>query len=148
MFELHMAARREEGEAGLDLPFNVLARAAQERLEAAVETELPSVLAHKVKDEAPAFSTVLSESAAELLKEQRRAVRRAEQQERVNVWEVDALVEEVDREEHVDLAAAQVVERSSPLIFRAVAPDGRGWHARVLEDASHEAGMLDVHAEA
>ena len=143
-----MAARREEGKPGLHLLLDVPARPAEERLESPVEAELAPVLADEVEDQARGLASVLPQAAAELLEEQGGAVRRAQQEERVDVGQVHALVEEVDGEENGDFAAAQPVERGPALLLRAVAPDGCGRNAGLLEHPGHEPRVVDTHAEA
>ena len=92
-----------------DLGGDVFSRAAEQSLEAAVEPEFAPVLAHEVEDQAPILSGALPEAATELLEEQRRAVRRPQEQEGIDVREVYPFIEEVDREEDSDITIAQVL---------------------------------------
>ena len=91
----------------------------------------------------------LAQAAAELLQEQGRALGRPQEQERVDVRHVDALVEQVDGEHDVRLARrrgrAALPGRSSG---RAVAPDRDAAIPRRSELLGHEAGVLDADAEA
>jgi len=79
-----VAAGRQEGEPSLYLVNETLARAAQERPEAAVESELGAVPPDEVQNGANGLAMGAPQPAAQLLKEQRRAVRWPQQQERVD----------------------------------------------------------------
>jgi hypothetical protein len=74
------------------------------------------VRADEIEDGVLAFPGGLPQASPQLLEEERRTVRRTEQQERVDVRYVDALVEEVDREDDAHLPVRQVAERRSPLV--------------------------------
>ncbi len=89
-----------------------------------------------------------TKAAAELLQEQRGAVGRAEHQERVHGGDVDALVEQVDREDDVDTALGEVDECPASLGVGRVGPDGRRHDAGLMKRVRHEARVLDADAEA
>ena len=72
---------------------DVRAGAAEQRTEAAVVAELTSVQSDEVEDCAHGFALALAQTSAELLKEERRTLRRSEQKQGVNGWEIDALIE-------------------------------------------------------
>lgn len=146
--ELHVASSRQEREALLDLPHQVLAGAAEQRAQAAVEPELATMLADEVEHRAQQLAIRAAQAAAELLDEQRRAVGRAQQQERVDARQVDALVEEVDGEQHLQAAVAEVAQRLLALRGGRVGPNGHRGETRVAEHARHVARMVDAHAEA
>ena len=98
-----MAASGQEREVALDLTFDVASTAAQEGAEPAVEAELPAVIADEVENCAQSFLVGPSQASPELLEKEGRAFRRPEQQQGIDVWNVDTLVEEIDREDDVDL---------------------------------------------
>ena len=120
--ELHVAAGGQEGEALLDLLAEVLAGAAEQRAETAVEPELLAVVAHEVEDRAQRLARRPAQSSAELLQEEHRAVGGAQQQQRVDHGDVDALVEQVDREHHLHPPVGQVAQRRLALVGGAVGP--------------------------
>src|SRR4051812_48523739 len=106
-----MAPGREEREALLDLSLEVAATATQQGAETAVESELLSMMAHEIKNGALQLAVTLAQPSSQLLKEQGGTVGRAQQKECVDDRHVNAFVEQVDREEHVDAACRKVFER-------------------------------------
>ena len=90
------------GKPRLDLLREVLAAAAEQRPEAPVEPELRAMAGRRSRAPCRPSCRASAQSAAELLQEERRAVGRAQQQQRVDGGHVDALVEEVDGEDDVD----------------------------------------------
>lgn len=146
--QLHVAAGGEEGEGLLDLGGHLVAGAAQEGAEAAVEAEFGAVVADEVQDGAGGLGGVAAEASAQLLEEQGRAVGRAEHQEGVDGGDVDALVEQVDGEHDVHASVGQVAQGLAAIVVGGVGPDGGGGDAGVAEDAGHEPGVVDAHAEA
>ena len=66
------------------------------------------------------LSRAAPEAASELLEEDRRALRGAEEEERVHVGDVDALVEEVDDAEDLDAPAGEVTLGAAALLARRV----------------------------
>ena len=70
-----------------------------------VETELSTVLADEVEDRQNRLVPCPPQPAPELLQEQGRALGRPQQQDGVDVGQVEPLVEQVRREESVDLAS-------------------------------------------
>ena len=67
-----------------------------------------------------------AQASAELLEEEGGAVGGAEQEEGVHHRDVDALVEEVYREDHVDLACGEVGQGDAAFVVWGVGPDGDG----------------------
>jgi hypothetical protein len=94
---------------------------AQQRAEATVVAELLAVLPDEVEHRADALAFALPQAAAELLEEEQRAVGGPEHEERVHGRHVDALVEQVDREHHVQPPGGQVAQGLLPLISRVSA---------------------------
>ena len=102
----------------------------------------------EVEHRADRLSHQSTQASPKLLQKKRRAIRRAKQQERVHGRYVDALIEEVDGEEHIDAPSGENVERSGPLFVRAVGPHcGRG-DSRFAKHPCHEPRVLNAHAEA
>ena len=122
--ELHVAARGQEREPVLDLPLDVRAAAAEQRPEAPVEPELACGAADEVEHGADRLAGRLPQPASELLEEQRRALGRAQHQQRVDGRNVDALVEQVDGEDDADAPAGQVAQSAPGARVRRVARDG------------------------
>jgi hypothetical protein len=88
-----------------------------------------------------------SEAAAELLEEQRGALRRAEHQQRVDSRDVDALIEQIDGEQHRDPTSGEIVQRLPSLVGRRGTPHGASRDASTVKLARHEPGVLDADAE-
>ena len=147
-FELHVTARRQEREATLNLPLDVFARAAEQSLQAGVEAKLTSVLTDEVQYETRRLAISLAQAAAELLKEEDGAFGGAEEEQGLDVGKIDAFVEEVHREEDVDLAATELRECLGAFFLRAVSPNCGSRDAVLVEHARHEARMGDTDAEA
>ena len=82
------------------MAFDLTAGAADDGAEAAVEPEAAVGVADEVEHREALFVVAAPEAATELLEEQRRALRGAQEQDGVDVGYVDALVEEVDAEQH------------------------------------------------
>ena len=87
------------------------------------------MLPDEVEHEAGRLVVVLAQAAAELLEEQCRTVRGAQEQQGVDSRKVHTLVEQIYREEDGDLATAQALECGPALLFRAIAPDRHRRHA-------------------
>ena len=90
----------------------------------------------------------LAQAAAELLQEQRRALGRAQHQHRVDGGDVDALVEQVDREHGAQPPVRQVAQRGLALGARRCRPrsaaEAMPWRLKCVR---HEPGVLDADAE-
>jgi hypothetical protein len=82
------------------------------------------VRSDEVEDRACALPGGLAETASELLQEERRTVRWTEEQEGVDVRDVDALVEKVDREDDAHLPIRKVVQRCAALFPTARRGEG------------------------
>ncbi len=106
------------------------------------------MVAYEVEDGAGCLSLGAAQASAQLLEEEGWAVGGAEEEEGVHHRDVDAFVEEVDGEDHVDLACGEVGQGGAAFVVWGVGPDGDGWDAGFVEDAGHESGVGDVHAEA
>jgi hypothetical protein len=107
-----VAASREERELELDGALDVASGTSEQGPEASVEPELLAVCADEVQDRAERLVLRLSESAAELLEEQGRALGGPEHEDGVDVGHVDALVEQVDREHDAHAAGGEVPQRA------------------------------------
>ena len=143
-----MAARRQEREVVLDLALDVAPAAAEQRAEAPIEAELAAMVADEVEHGAERLSAGASQPAPELLQEEGRALGWTQQQQRVDVRDVDALVEQVDGEDDVDSSGIEIAQRRRAFVHRAVTPDRNGRYPDRAELLGHEAGVRDRHAEA
>jgi hypothetical protein len=74
---------------------------------AKVEAELPMRLADEVQDRHAIFSLMAPQPAAELLEKHERAFRRPKKEQRIDLREIDPLVEQVYREEYPHPTRAQ-----------------------------------------
>lgn len=145
--ERQVTAAGQEGEVGLRLLLHLAARAAEQRTEAVIEPELASVLTDEVEHGAETLAVVVAKPPAELLQEQGAALGGAQHQQGVHARHVHALVEEIHREEHTDVAGGELSQCRVPLLARRVGPDGGRGQSGLGEDPGHEPGMRDADAE-
>jgi len=148
VIQRHVTAGGKVRETVSDLLLEVPPAAAEQRAEATVISEFLSVMTDEVQDCAVGFAMTIAQTTPELLQEQRWAVRWAQENEGVHFGQIDTLVEEVDREEHVDLSISQVAKGLLALGGRCVRPYGHGFHAVVGKYSSHEARMVNAYAKA
>ena len=116
--------------------------------QATIESKFAAMVADEVEHRAERLRGSTSETAAELLEEERRTLGRAQQQERVDVGNVDAFVEEVDGEDHVDPSGFQVAQCARSFVLRTIAPDGDRRDPGGAELLRHETSVSDRDAEA
>src|SRR5690606_34978195 len=89
-----------------------------------------------------------AEPAAELLQKYRHALCWAQQQDRIDLRDVDAFVEYVDREDHVDPAGPQIGDRGTARLSARIAEHGSSRHPRGIEPLGHETRVLHAGTEA
>ena len=106
-----------------------------------------AVAPDEVEDRAHRLPRGTPQAASQLLEEEGRAVRGAQEEEGVDDGQVDALVEQVDREDDIHPACREIRQSGSALLVRAVGPDGNRADARLVEQPRHVARVLDAHAE-
>src|SRR5579859_8010387 len=87
------------------------------------------------------------QSPTELLQKDGGRFSRTQKEHGVEFWDVHALVEQIDREDHIDVAIAEVAQSRYPLVGRRVAGDGNGADPSVVETASHPRGVSNAHTE-
>ena len=145
--ELHVAAGRQEREAVGDSTLEVAAAAAEERAVTLVEPELATVHADEVEHRTQRLVFGDPQATAQLLQKQRGALGGAQHQDGVDARHVDALVEQVDREDDLDSSFPQVPDCGSAIRVRRLPPDRHGGDAELLEPRGHEAGVGDADAE-
>ena len=126
------------------------ARHAGEGRQHAIEPKLLAVLADEVEHQTRGLAAVRVEPQppSELLHEQSRAHGGAQEQERIDKRQIDALVVEVAGEDHVDIARAQAARRVLALGGGRAAVHRQRRHAARAEVRGHEASVLDADAEA
>ena len=105
--EHDLTARRQKRETLLDLALQRLAADAGHALETVDRNGTHGVGARRSPARSARSCPGEPEAAAQLLQEDSRALGRAQEQHGVDLGDVEAFVEEVDREEDVDLAVAQ-----------------------------------------
>ncbi len=123
-----MAAGGQERELLLHGALELPAGAAEQRPVAAVEAELAAVGAHEVEDRAEPLARRAAQAPAELLEEQRGALRGAQHEHGVDGGYVDALVEQVDREHRAappESLSAPLSRRVRRLLVKQQPPGGR-----------------------
>ena len=146
--EPDVAARREVGEVVLDLALEPSTRRTGEGAEPPIETELGSLVADEVQDGKTGLAVSEPEAATELLEEERRAFGRAKEEDRVDLRDVDAFVEQIHSEYGVDPSIAKRDQGVATLLGRRLRRDRDSRDAGSAKPIRHEAGMVDAHAEA
>ena len=145
--EHDLTARREEREPLLDLS---LERASAVTRQGAIplgEAELLALVADEVQHRQDGLRRRSPEAPTELLEEDRRALSGPEHQDRVDVGDVEALIQHVDGEHRIDAARAEVGERRGPLVRRRLTADRASRDSSFDEPPSHVLGMSHAHAE-
>lgn len=95
-----------------------------------------------------AFAPAEAQTAAELLQEHDRALGGPQEQHRVDLGDVEAFVEQIHREQDLQLAGAQAADLLGALLPGAGGIQGSGAQAGGHELAGHPMGVLHAHAEA
>ena len=121
--------------------------AAEQCAVAHVVAVLASHLADEVEDGEDPLPLCPSESAAELLEEDGRALGRTEHEDGVDLGEVHPLVEEVYGEDHAELPAPEPAKRLGALRPRGPRIKRDGGVAETGELPRHEVRVLDAGAE-
>ena len=105
-------------------------------------------LANEVEYGQALLLVVQSQAATELLQEDRQALGRAEEQHRVELGDVDALIVQVDDEQDVHLTAAQAVLGRVAIGPRGLCREGFGGDSGLSELDRHVFSVGDADAEA
>jgi hypothetical protein len=146
--ELDVTTRGEEREPALDLTFEPAAPAIDERTQPAVELELPVLLSDEIDDRQVRLALGAAQPAPKLLGEHRGAVRGAQQQDRVDAGDVDALAEHIDREHGPEVTDLQASQRGRPLGLGCLTRKCDRRESGSAKPVRHELGVLDGNAEA
>src|SRR5262245_37008137 len=88
-----------------------------------------------------------SQTTAKLLQEERRALGRAQHEQRVDRREIDPLIEEVDSEQDGDAAMSKIQECLPAFLPGRCAPDSARRDPSARELAGHKPSMFDADAE-
>ena len=146
--EVEVAAGGQVGEALLDVGFEFSSGAAEHAPVAEVEAELLALVADEVEHGQHVLAFGAAQAAAELLEEDRGALGGAQHEHDVDGGDVDALVEQVDGEQHLHLAVSQIGERLASVGVGRLRRDGPCRDPGPLEPVGHEVGVVDADAEA
>src|SRR5687767_5710145 len=122
--------------------------AADERAKAVIETESLVCVANEVEDGQASLALFVAQAATKLLEEDRGALGRTKEQDGVDGRQVHALVEEVAREQHVDLADPQLLESLGPFVVGCIGGHCERWNAFPRKELRHELGVLDRNTKA
>jgi len=148
LVELDGAAARQLREAALDLPLHAATRPTEDGAEPRVEAEPAVRSPDEVEDGAALLVVPAPKTAAELLKEEERALGRPQEEQRVHIREVDPLVEDVDAEQDAEPSVAQAGEGGVALRRGRLSGHRPPGNAGALEAVGHEVGVRHVDAEA
>ena len=106
------------------------------------------LLADEVEDGEAVLAVGQAQAAAELLQEDGRALGGTQEEHGVDLGDVDALVEEVDREDAVDLAARSIRSAGSRWSAAGRAETATAGMPAPREALGHVVGVRDADAEA
>ncbi len=101
------------------------------------------MVADEVDDHQPLFAGLHAQAASELLEEHDRRVGRPQHEDGVESGQVDAFVEEVDREDDVEIAGIEPLESTTTIGAARTAMNGDGAHVMLVEERRHELRMRD-----
>lgn len=108
------------GETVLDFLAHNHAAASQHGLQAAGEIVFAVGLGHKVKYGQAVFVLCQSQAAAQLLQKNSHAIRRTQEQHRVDCRNIDAFVEQIDDKEERNLPCFQQMPCLFPFAVRCI----------------------------
>ena len=143
-----VAARRQGQPARLDLAreFGELLVAAADASERLRFVQEAVVVADEVEHHQALLAFGFAQATAELLKEEDLRLGRAQHQHGVDCRQVDPLVEQVDREDHLQPAVGELFQRFAARQGRASVDRG-GFDVVELKLPGHEFGVADGDAE-
>jgi hypothetical protein len=118
--ELHLATGREIGEVLGDIALDLPAGPAEHPAVAKVEAKGLHLLTDEVEHGQHVLALAAAQASAQLLQEHGGALGRAQHEHDIDGGNVDALVEQVDREQDLHLAGLQGPERPAALAAGAV----------------------------
>src|SRR5207248_222644 len=70
-----------------------------------------------------------------------------EHENHIDGWDVDALIEQIDRKDDVDSSCSEVGEGGTSLFLWRIGPYGDGGKAVLIEDPGHVSRMIHADAE-
>ena len=115
LVEPNRTTRRHQRKARLDLLCDLLPRATDQGAVANVEAIVGVGLSDEVEHCQDTLALRPAQAPAKLLEEDGRALGRSQKQDRVDLGNVDALVEDVDREDRPNLAPPKSLDRVDAL---------------------------------
>ena len=114
-----------------------------DRLQATIEPETPVLLSDHVDHRQATLALCVPESAAQLLAQDGRALRRPQKQDRVHVGNVHSLAENVDAKDNLEVATREALERIIAVVVGGRARDRNRWKPSGLKLLRHVARVLD-----
>jgi hypothetical protein len=136
------------GEVVFDGALDRSAGAAREEGAKPIDEPEPAVgVADEVEHGQAGLAGFAAQAAAELLEEEGRALGRTEEEDGVDAGNVDAFVEQILREHHVDRGGAEVPQRGVANGLGGLGIDGDRGDALAREERRHELRVGDRDAE-
>jgi hypothetical protein len=99
--QMHVASRRKIWEALLDSVRQFPPWDSSQRLEACIKLEFTALLTDKIQDCQPGLARGQPQTSSQLLQKHSGALRRAEEEHSIDLRNVHALIEYVDREDRI-----------------------------------------------
>ena len=132
----------------LDLVLQIATSGAGQGTQLEVESEFAVLLPYEVKNGEDGLVLAAPKPAAELLKEDRRALRRPKEDHSVDLGDINAFIEKIDGENAADLARNEVATGRFSIFSRRFAMQCDRGKTSIREVPSHVLGMGDRDAEA
>ncbi len=145
--QVDRAAGRQEREIVLNLLDDGPTTTIKDCAEPLLETKFATVLPDQIYHRQMALAAGHAEPATELLAKNRCGLRRAEQQDRVHVGNVNALAENLHRKDAAHPSRREIAEGGAADVLWIVAGEGDALEAGSREPRRHVAGMLFRDAE-
>jgi hypothetical protein len=146
--ELNMATRWEERKPILHLPGHLRATQTRQSAIAEIESKLPTLISDEIEDREARLAFVPTQAAAELLKKHRGGLGRPKKHHCIDAWQVDAFVEQIYSEDHLELAALEVEQRLSAFAAVGRGVEGDSRDSAFVEVPRHKVSMCNTHTEA
>src|SRR5690606_17185720 len=106
------------------------------------------MLSYEVEHGADALVRLAPQPATELLQEDRRTISWAQKEQGIHGRDIDAFVEQVDREHCPQFAARELLQCGASLFLRGFRGYSHRWQVGRIELVSHESSMGHRYAEA
>ena len=102
----------------------------------------------EIEDAQMLLVPVEAQSATQLLQKHRQTLRRTQKNHRVHEGQIHPFIEEINRKNHIDLAALQLAPGLAPQLSFTLARQRQRRQPAAIAELGHERRMTHTHAEA